>query len=659
MERQGEEEGEGEITAETVPPSSPRLLPRVSQIAEHQVKSAGSTYHYLDQWKTITSNPIILEWLRGYRIPFRTSPVQRRPPKVSLCQRELHNYEQSLTELLKSGAIAQAQHTEAEFLSSYFLLQKPDGSFRFILNLKALNRYIETPHFKLEDYRTVAKLLQRDQYLTKIDLRNAYYTLSIHHEHRRFLRFEFQNALYEFTCLPFGLSIAPYVFTKLLRPVIKLTREQGICCVIYLDDILLIANTLHEAKSHTQYLLQLLKSLGFSINYQKCTLEPSQQCVFLGFSFNSLDLTISLPREKRLKLFTMLSQFSKTSVCKIQDFARLVGTLIAACPAVNYGWAHTKLFEREKFLALKKSQGNFNSTMHIRSTLTSEFQWWLRNILDTKTPIRQQNFLFEIYSDASRTGWGASCQDQRIHGFWNHEQQDLHINQLELLAAYYSLKSFTKDISNCEILLRIDNITTIAYINRMGGVRHNRLGKLARNIWDWCERKGLWVYATYINTKSNIVADSESRTVAIETEYELSDTLFETITAKFGDPDIDLFATYLNKKCKVYISWKPDPSSLQVDAFTVSWSPYFFYAFPPFCLITNVLRKIIKDKARGIVIVPRWTSQPWYPLYKQLLEIKPLLFQPAKNMLLSPFRKSHPLWNQITLEAGILSGRRF
>ncbi|KAJ8914724.1 hypothetical protein NQ315_017434 [Exocentrus adspersus] len=132
-----------------------------------------------------------------------------------------------------------------------------------------------------------------------------------------------------------------------------------------------------------------------------------------------------------------------------RDFAKFVGKLIAACPAVNYGWAHVKLFEREKYLALKANNGNYEHTMTFSPQLEPEFKWWLSHVLHSKNSIKSKVYEKEIFSDASTTGWGAYCDNKKAHGFWSMGEVKLHINTLELIAAY-------KALNNCDILLRID-----------------------------------------------------------------------------------------------------------------------------------------------------------------------------------------------------------
>lgn len=226
------------------------------------------------------------------------------------------------------------------------------------------------------------------------------------------------------------------------------------------------------------------------------------------------------------------------------------------------------------------------------------------------------------------------------------------------MAAFYGLKIFASRFYNCNILLRIDNTTAIAYINKMGGIQFTHLNKVARDIWQWCEKRSIFVFASYIQSGENTVADFESRKpVNIDTEWEIADYAFSQITLSFGAPELDLFASIQNCKCSRYASWKLDPNSEFVDAFTSNWKNIKFYAFPPFSLLNKVLHKIKMDKAEGIVVAPYWPTQPWYPVWSNMLISDVLYFEPNKNLLYSPFRKEHPLHSELILMAAILSGR--
>lgn len=311
-----------------------------------------------------------------------------------------------------------------------------------------------------------------------------------------------------------------------------------------------------------------------------------------------------------------------------------------------------------KILALQENQGDFEAYMKLPEELDSYFQWWKLNIDKAVCPITQFKAVIEIFSDASRSGWGVYCNGQRSHGHWNEDEKSSHINYLELLSAFFGLKCFSAELRNCDVLLRIDNTTAISYINKMGGIQFPKLGNLARTIWTWCEQRKIWIFASYIRSKDNTEADLESRRLDPETEYSLSQSAFQEIIETFGRPEIDLFATRINAKCSKYVSWMRDPGSVAVDSFTIEWNKYFFYALPPFAIILRVLRKIKNEGARGILVVPNWPAQAWFPLFTALLDCKPIYFKPNINLLRSFDRQENPLWKRITLVAGTLSGRR-
>lgn len=167
-------------------------------------------------------------------------------------------------------------------------------------------------------------------------------------------------------------------------------------------------------------------------------------------------------------------------------------------------------------------------------------------------------------------------------------------------------------------------------------------------------RSAIFFSLLHIPTGKNVEADQESR-APHDTEFEFGPGYFVIITNTFGSPSIDFFADRNNAKCRRFISWHRDPNALAIDAFTVDWKAEIDYAFPPFCLIPQVLQKIIQDKARVIVVAPDWPSQPWFPTFLNQVEGDLLRLDPNINLLLSSDRQPHPLWRSLSLVVGILS----
>ena len=97
--------------------------------------------------------------------------------------------------------------------------------------------------------KTVKYLIQKDDWLTKLDLKDAYLSVPVNPCYQKYLKFRWLDQLWQFTVLPFGLNSAPYIFTKLMKPVIATLRKLGIRMVLYLDDMILMANSQEKAVS--------------------------------------------------------------------------------------------------------------------------------------------------------------------------------------------------------------------------------------------------------------------------------------------------------------------------------------------------------------------------------------------------------------------------
>lgn len=134
---------------------------------------------------------VVLEVIEGYRIPFITLPPCKTYSKEPMFSEEMgEKCDKEIFRLLNKKVIVPCNPSEEQFLSPFFLTEKSSGSMRFILNLKELNNFVEAPHFKLEDWRTVVQFLLPDIWMTNLDLEDAYLSVPIYEPHRKFLRFQ-------------------------------------------------------------------------------------------------------------------------------------------------------------------------------------------------------------------------------------------------------------------------------------------------------------------------------------------------------------------------------------------------------------------------------------------------------------------------------------
>ena len=176
------------------------------------------------------------------------------------------------------------------------------GGQRPVINLKGLNSFIEAEHFKMEGLHLLPDLIQPQDWMVELDLKDAYLQVPIHQDSQCMLQFQWEQTIYQFVCLPFGLTSAPRVFTKIMKPVVGALRQLGIRLIIYLDDLLV----LHQKRDHlmqlTTLVCQFLEALDLIVNLKKSQLTPTHEMEFLSFLVNSVSLHWAFPSEKLRKI---------------------------------------------------------------------------------------------------------------------------------------------------------------------------------------------------------------------------------------------------------------------------------------------------------------------------------------------------------------------
>ena len=199
----------------------------------------------------------------------------------------------------------------------------------------------------------------------------------------------------------------------------------------------------------------------------------------------------------------------------------------------------------------------------ISAEVESDLQWWIEySQAHNGRPLQILELDLMIDTDASLLGWGASCSGKSASGPWTQVEQTHHINYLELKAAFLALRTFLPCQGPLTVLLRMDNVTAIAFLNRMGGTHFLPLSALAVEIWQWCIQRKFTIHAEHLPGVENIRADWLSRHLTDSSDWRLKRDVFLELENQLGHFSIDLFA------------WKPDPGAVAVDALSITWVPH-------------------------------------------------------------------------------------
>ncbi len=246
--------------------------------------------------------------------------------------------------LLAKGAIEPVPPAEMRqgFYSPYFIVPKKGGGLRPILDLRLLNRALHRLPFKMLTHRRMIKCVQPRDWFAAIDLKDAYFHVSILPRHRPFLRFAFEGRAWQYRVLPFGLSLSPRVFTKVVEGALAPLREVGVRILNYLDDWLILAQSRGQLCGHRDLVLRHLSQLGLRVNWEKSKLSPAQRISFLGVELDSVSMTARLTEERAQSVLNCLSSFGGRTVVPLKQFQRLLGHMASAAAVTPLGLLHMR-----------------------------------------------------------------------------------------------------------------------------------------------------------------------------------------------------------------------------------------------------------------------------------------------------------------------------
>lgn len=235
---------------------------------------------------------------------------------------------------------------------------------------------------------------------------------------------------------PFWTTRGSFRFYQNYESLDNFFRNQGIRCVVYLDDFLIVSDSYDECKKAVRFTCDFLEKIGFVIDKEKSKFSPSMLCKFSGFIFDLISMIMELPISGEENVTQYANKFLNTRECKIRVFAEFLGYLVSCCSAIKYSWDHMKVLERKKLLALKSNGDNYYIKMFLSRNPRRNLLWWLGNTSERTNSIHPVEYSLEIFSDASLIGWSIACNGVRSHSYWINEEWQLPINVLKLQAVF-------------------------------------------------------------------------------------------------------------------------------------------------------------------------------------------------------------------------------
>ena len=222
-----------------------------------KVSFGGRISQFLKEWEKLTNDQTILSYIKGVTFDFHEIPKQDIVHREYKFDEVIKNkIDEEINNFLSRGIIEHSKVEKDQVISNIFCRKKPSGDIRIIGNFHDLNAQIIYKKFKQTTVSAVLDMVTPRCFMTSIDLKDAYYCLAIDPCFRKFVKFKWQNQLFQFTCMGNGIGCAPRIFTMVMKNPINYLREKGVNIAAYIDDLILFRDNAEQLIQDTETTLK-------------------------------------------------------------------------------------------------------------------------------------------------------------------------------------------------------------------------------------------------------------------------------------------------------------------------------------------------------------------------------------------------------------------
>ncbi|KAA6356751.1 MAG: putative Transposon Ty3-G Gag-Pol polyprotein, partial [Streblomastix strix] len=375
----------------------------------------GKTKRFIQAWKQIGKEEFINT---GFYLRFKDQNSQQRLEENKMIipfkgtQEEKKAYQEMLKEELEEGIVIPIQQSQVKWWNHTFLIKKPNGTWRKILDASKLNKKIEKLHFKMHGLEEVQYIANQIDYATSLDLKSAFHHITVSPNSIPYLTFNFNNNNYAYKAVPFGTKHSPIFFAEAIESILRQVRiHSEIKILNYCDDILLIHQDKQTLKTQTMEIMKTLEQFGWTISTDKCETEPKQIITFLGWIWNFKEMNIRMSEERKSKMIQALKDWCntiyKSKNVKIRQLAALIGRLNFLRPQIKEASLYLIELDKAKTQALKTE--SWDGMMVVNKVVIKELKWWIRRIGGNQPEsLIRRTITCMLTTDASPQGWGAT-----------------------------------------------------------------------------------------------------------------------------------------------------------------------------------------------------------------------------------------------------------
>ena len=576
----------------------------------------------------------MLSWIEhGFPLVWKRAPdgSMPAPPAIHLRNHkgaDIHanHLDADISALLAAGAIKECRPDELTVVSPLNVVPKPGSSkLRTILDLRHVNAYVDCPRFQYEELRSLRWLAQPNDWQFSLDLAAGYWQIDTHSDAWPYLGCSWRGRYFYFKVLPFGLTSAPWCFTKVMRVVVEEIRSRGVPVLPYIDDFWfgLSASLSEQSRIFVRdWVLSVFSSAGLTIQLSKSHLTPTRRLArHLGFVVDLALGRFEVAEERWSRLQATVTQvldFEKQhdSLAPRLLLERVAGMVVSMSLALG---PVSMLLTRATYAAITRAYRTGRRYAHITRAARDELLFWASTArTDFCCPLwpRPTKADVIINTDAGGQSWGAVCEANQAQGFFPPDVRQTSSTLRELLAVRYAIESFGQLLVNRVVRIRTDNMNVPRILS--SGSRKPANQAEAISIFNLVRTLAINnLEAVWVPREENTEADAITRWHDSD-DWQLDPNVFGQLDKLWGPHTCDRFGSHTNHLLQNFNSrfWCPGTSG--VDAFAqADWAKHNNWCNGPFSKIGAVVAILRDQLAAATVIVPFWRSAPWWPALVQ------------------------------------------
>ena len=529
---------------------------------------------------------------------------------------------------IREKIIIKVRAEQLKFASPIFMVPKPDNKWRMVVDNRLVNAEQLYIHCRMDGPLTVQEVALQGDWATSIDLKSAFSHMRVNESFMPYLGFAHRGEYYMYRAMPFGCRHSPRVFMEALSyPLNYIRAHWKVRIVVYMDDFLMLHQDREYLRLATLQIATYLSCLGWTLSLEKCEFTPVKAIKFLGWRWCFDTLTLQMTPEMRKYLLWQVGKWIRKAMRAERVACRRLGSLIGSLNFLRSQIPRASLYLHTMHSELTRAvnSSGWNGFVTLGTRIISELQFWRRNIYyNTPFAFRKRAPQATLTTDAAEPGWGAELEigSQSLITFGSYSKSEglCSSNLRETRGVLRSLLYFADLIRERQIrsmLIRSDNMVTVYNLRRQG-VSINLLNE-TRQIFSLLQKLDVRIVATHVPGIQNTLADALSR-MDLVGDYQLKPDVYRRALNRLNlSPTIDVFANSSNNKCRRFLAL-PGPlavGALALDALCYSWTGEVPYVFPPVQIIPRVLQKLRQEVRAAILVVPEWTSRPWWNLMQE------------------------------------------